>query len=210
MALTRAHHDGREQFTREDIVEAMTTVESGTAVSVEYVPEETRAVAIHEAGHAACRARLPARAPSRRGSRSACAPARSATTRRSRRRSASAPGSTRRWRSSPGRSARMAAEHVFYGENATGVGGDLQSATGRAAWMVGVSGMGPDRDRAERRPHERGAPGGARADRQALRGDRPPADEPGERRLPARLDRRRPAATRPSARSPRRSSARRT
>jgi ATP-dependent Zn protease len=33
---------------------------------------------------------------------------------------------------------------VFYGENATGVGGDLQSATGRAAWMVGVSGMGPD------------------------------------------------------------------
>src|SRR5262249_56579883 len=35
--------------------------------------------------------------------------------------------------------------HVFYGENATGVGGDLQSATGRAAWMVGVSGMGPDR-----------------------------------------------------------------
>src|SRR4029079_12023643 len=39
----------------------------------------------------------------------------------------------------------LAAEHVFYGENATGVGGDLQSATGRAAWMVGVSGMGPDR-----------------------------------------------------------------
>ena len=39
----------------------------------------------------------------------------------------------------------MAAEQVFYGENATGVGGDLQSATGRAAWMVGVSGMGPDR-----------------------------------------------------------------
>jgi ATP-dependent Zn protease len=39
----------------------------------------------------------------------------------------------------------MAAEHVFYGENATGVGGDLQSATGRAAYMVGVSGMGPDK-----------------------------------------------------------------
>jgi ATP-dependent Zn protease len=39
----------------------------------------------------------------------------------------------------------LAAEHVFYGENATGVGGDLHSATGRAAWMVGVSGMGPDR-----------------------------------------------------------------
>jgi ATP-dependent Zn protease len=38
----------------------------------------------------------------------------------------------------------LAAEHVFYGENATGVGGDLQSATARSAWMVGVSGMGPD------------------------------------------------------------------
>ena len=38
----------------------------------------------------------------------------------------------------------LAAEQVFYGENATGVGGDLQAATGRSAWMVGVSGMGPD------------------------------------------------------------------
>src|SRR2546430_2775519 len=35
-----------------DIVEAMTTLESGTAVGIEYIPEETRAVAIHEAGHA--------------------------------------------------------------------------------------------------------------------------------------------------------------
>ena len=31
----------------------MATVESGTAINIEYVPEETRAVAIHEAGHAA-------------------------------------------------------------------------------------------------------------------------------------------------------------
>ena len=30
----------------------MTTVESGTAINIDYVPEETRAVAIHEAGHA--------------------------------------------------------------------------------------------------------------------------------------------------------------
>src|SRR4029078_1931298 len=57
----------------------------------------------------------------------------------------------------------MAGQHVFYGENATGVGGDLQSATGRAAWMVGVSGMGPDaipidttaRRSAERREEDR-------------------------------------------------------
>src|ERR671937_872083 len=53
MALTLAHHDGRLAFGWEDIVEAMTTVESGTAIGTEYVPEETRAVAIHEAGHAA-------------------------------------------------------------------------------------------------------------------------------------------------------------
>jgi ATP-dependent Zn protease len=38
----------------------------------------------------------------------------------------------------------MAAEHVFYGENSTGVGGDVQSATARAAWMVGACAMGPE------------------------------------------------------------------
>ena len=37
----------------------------------------------------------------------------------------------------------MAAENVFYGENTGGVGGDLQSATDTAAWMVGTSGMRP-------------------------------------------------------------------
>ena len=38
----------------------------------------------------------------------------------------------------------MAAEHVFYGENSTGVGGDVKSATARAAWMVGMCAMGPN------------------------------------------------------------------
>jgi ATP-dependent Zn protease len=38
----------------------------------------------------------------------------------------------------------MAAERVFYGENSTGVGGDVQAATARAAWMVGACGMGPE------------------------------------------------------------------
>jgi ATP-dependent Zn protease len=37
----------------------------------------------------------------------------------------------------------MAAEHVFYGENSNGVGGDVQSATAQAAFMVGASAMGP-------------------------------------------------------------------
>jgi ATP-dependent Zn protease len=37
----------------------------------------------------------------------------------------------------------MAAEQVFYGENATGVGGDVQSVTAQSALMVGASAMGP-------------------------------------------------------------------
>jgi hypothetical protein len=143
MALTHAHHDGRLQFTREDIVEAMTTVESGTAVGVEYVPEETRAVAIHEAGHAAAAHVFLKGAES---------------TRLSIRMRAGSLGHhmalEKEERFSSWKHEEMAklawtlgalaAEQVFYDENATGVGGDLQSATGRAAWMVGVSGMGPD------------------------------------------------------------------
>src|SRR4029079_18662199 len=46
MALTYAHSDGRMEFRWDDLVEAMTTVESGTAVGVEYLAEDTRAVAI--------------------------------------------------------------------------------------------------------------------------------------------------------------------
>jgi len=46
MALTFAHSEGRARFGWLDIVEAMTTIESGTAVKIEYVPAETRAVAI--------------------------------------------------------------------------------------------------------------------------------------------------------------------
>jgi len=144
MALTRAHHDGREQFRRDDIIEAMTTVESGTAVSVEYVPEETRAVAIHEAGHAATAHVVLRGAESTRISirmRAGSLGHHQALEKEERFSS---------WKHEEMAKLQwtlgaMAAEHVFYGENATGVGGDLQSATGRAAWMVGVSGMGPDR-----------------------------------------------------------------
>ena len=37
----------------------------------------------------------------------------------------------------------MAAEHVFYGQNTTGVTGDVNSVTSRAAMMVGYRAMGP-------------------------------------------------------------------
>jgi ATP-dependent Zn protease len=143
MALTIAHHDGRLAFSWPDIVEAMTTVESGTAVGTEYVPDETRAVAIHEAGHAAAAHVYMKGAEStrlsikRRGAALGHHQAREKEERFS------------SWRSEEIAQlvwalGAMAAERVFYGENSTGVGGDVQSATARAAWMVGACGMAPE------------------------------------------------------------------
>ena len=99
MALTHAHHDGRLEFAWSDIVEAMTTVESGTAIGTEYIPEETRAVALHEAGHAATAHVYMKGAESNAALDLVGAEPPSATTRRARRRSASAPGARRRSRS---------------------------------------------------------------------------------------------------------------
>ena len=143
MALTYAHHEGRERFAWSDLVEATTTIESGMAVSIEYVPEETRAVAIHEAGHAVAAhahmkevesTRLSIR---RRGGALGHHQAREKEERFS------------SWRHEEFAQliwalGAMAAERVFYGENSTGVGGDVQSATARAAWMVGACAMGPE------------------------------------------------------------------
>jgi len=144
MALTIAHHDGRPGFDFDDLFEAMTTVESGTAINVEYVPDETRAVAIHEAGHAVAShvymkdvesTRLSIRM---RGQSLGHHQALEKEERFS------------KWRSEQMAAliwtlGAMAAERVFYDENSTGVGGDVQSATARAAFMVGASAMGPER-----------------------------------------------------------------
>ncbi|HSP72209.1 MAG TPA: AAA family ATPase [Gaiellaceae bacterium] len=142
MALTYAQHDGRLQFARDDIVEAMTTIESGTAVGVEYTPSETRSVAIHEAGHAAVGHVYMKSTESTRLSikmRGGSLGHHQAMEKEER---------FSAWRSED--MARlawtlgaMAAEHVFYGENSRGVGGDVQSATGLAALMVGAWGMAP-------------------------------------------------------------------
>jgi len=143
MALTIAHHDGRDVFAWGDLVEAMTTIESGTAIGIEYIESETRAVAIHEAGHAA------AGHVFMKGSES---------TRLSIRMRGGALGHhqalEKEERFSRFRSdevarlvwtlGAMAAERVFYGETSNGVGGDVQSATAQAALMVGASGMGPE------------------------------------------------------------------
>jgi ATP-dependent Zn protease len=143
MALTYAQHEGRMQFNRGDIVEAMTTIESGTAIGVESVPDELRATAIHEAGHAATSFLFQKNVEATRLS--------------SRMRGGSLghfQGIQKEERFARWRSEDMArltmilgalsAEQVFYGENGNGVGGDLQSVTQIAAWMVGASGMGPE------------------------------------------------------------------
>jgi ATP-dependent Zn protease len=130
-------------FSWGDIVEAMTTVESGTAIGTEYVPEETRAVALHEAGHAAAAHVYMKGAESTRLSirqRGAALGHHQAREKEERFSS---------WRSEEMAQliwalGAMAAERVFYGENSTGVGGDVQSATARAAWMVGACGMAPE------------------------------------------------------------------
>jgi len=143
MALTFAHADGRPVFDWHDLIEAMTTIESGTAIGVEYVPEESRAVAIHEAGHAVASHVYMQDVLSTRLSirmRGGSLGHHQAIEKEERFSS---------WRHEDvGRLVwtlgAMAAEHVFYGENSRGVGGDVGSATALAALMVGMWGMGPE------------------------------------------------------------------
>jgi ATP-dependent Zn protease len=142
VALTYAHHDGRTAFSWEDLLEAMSVTESGAAINIKYVEHETRAVAVHEAGHAsAAHVYRPEVESSRLSIRMR-------------------PGSLGHHQSFEREErftkwhreyfgdlvhglAAMAAEHVFYGENAGGVSGDLEYATYRAAEMAGIVGMGP-------------------------------------------------------------------
>ena len=144
MALTNAQHEGQGAFTWEHLVQAMTTIESGTAVNIDYVEHEQRATAIHEAGHATT---AHVYRPELESSRLSI---------RMRGRSLGHHQAFQReerfssWQREQlgdlihGLGA-MAAENVFYGENTSGVGGDLQSSTDTAAWMVGTSGMRPQR-----------------------------------------------------------------
>jgi ATP-dependent Zn protease len=143
MALTYAHGAGRMEAGWDDIVEAITTIESGTAQNIDYIAEESRSTAIHEAGHAvAAHIYMSFRQ----------------STRLSIRKRGGSLGHHQvmdveerfvRWRHQEAADivwglGAMAAEHVFYGENGTGVGGDVQAVSQRAATMVGFSGMGPN------------------------------------------------------------------
>ncbi len=134
LALTYAHSDGRMFFNRKDLVEAMTTVESGVAIGQPYPKHEERATAIHEAGHAVCghvymdnrvSTRLSIR---KRGSSGGHHQAMEVEDRFG------------HWRSEQvgdliwGLGA-MAAEHNFYGQTTTGVGGDIGMVTcARRRW----------------------------------------------------------------------------
>ena len=145
MALTNAHHEGQLAFTWQHLVDAMTAIESGTAIGVRYVEHETRAVAIHEAGPRSRRAHLP--------SRPRVEPALDPDARRLARPSPVVPEGGALQPSGTSEAmgdlvhvlGAMAAEHVFYGENSSGVGGDLQTRRRGRRSMVGAAGMGPQR-----------------------------------------------------------------
>jgi cell division protease FtsH len=147
LALLYAFNDGRDKLTWADIREAMGNVEAGLAIPVEYTERDRIAVARHELGHAVAshffktdhaHVRLSIR--------------RRATTQGEIGGYHKALPTEEEWlefRSQMAADLRhflgsIACEHVFYGENTSGVFGDLSSATAIACRMVGTIGMGPD------------------------------------------------------------------
>ncbi len=142
MALTLAHHDGRMAFQWDDLVEALTTLDAGTAIGSEHVGTEKRAVAIHEAGHAATghlyvtgaeSARLTIKKRGETGGHHWMIEKEERMFAFQHEMFAQVVHTL----------GAMAAERVFYGENTSGVGGDVQSVTWRTARMVGGAAMGP-------------------------------------------------------------------
>ena len=143
IALTYAHHDGRTGFSRADLLEAMVTLEAGTALGWGYESDDEEfSTAVHEAGHAVC-AYLHQKD---------VVPVRLSILKRG------ATGGHLQSVETVERFARFrgelygrlvctlgayAAEYVFYGENTQGVGGDLQQASYLAGRMVGSWGMPP-------------------------------------------------------------------
>jgi ATP-dependent Zn protease len=143
LALTYAQHDGRPKAGWADLTEAMVALESGMVDPVDYSLAETHAVAIHEAGHAAAAHVYMPNTESTRLSirkRGGSLGHHQALDKEERFSTFRAEEFARLiW----GLGA-MAAERIFYGENSTGVGGDVQMVTSRAAWMVGSCAMAPE------------------------------------------------------------------
>jgi len=143
MALMYAFEDGRSFFTWRDLRDSMGNIEAGLVQPVEYTERDKIAVARHELGHAvAAHFFLPE----------------SAHVRLSIRMRGDSLGHHRaveeqeqfiRFRSQWAADVRhglgaIASERVFYGENSSGVSGDLASATRAACIMAGLVGMGPE------------------------------------------------------------------
>jgi ATP-dependent Zn protease len=147
LSLVYAFEDGRDALNWQDIREAMGNVEAGLAIPVEYTERDKIAVARHELGHAVA---------------SHFFKTDHSHVRLSIRRRATVQGeiggyhkslpAEEEWlefRSQLAADIRhylgsLACEHVFYGENTSGVFGDLRSATAIACRMVGTIGMGAD------------------------------------------------------------------
>ena len=171
----------------------MSVIESGAAVNVTYAEHETRAVAIHEAGHAAA-AHATGPRSSRAGSRSACArAARSAIISRFAKRGALHAVAEREFGDLIHILGAMAAEHVFYGQNAERCRRRPEHGDGTRGDDGRQAGMGPQPIDLNGSPRRRARGGGeaARRHREARRADRAAADEPHarRRRLPRRPDR---------------------
>jgi ATP-dependent Zn protease len=142
MALATAHHEGRVAFNWSDLIDAMTVIEAGQAINRERTDFDLRATAIHEAGHAAMSHVYEPKYESSRLSiriRGGSLGHHSARSKEE---------EEKNWQSDlRGRLiailGAIAAEHVFYEQNAGGVYSDLGMSTSTAMTMVDFFGMAP-------------------------------------------------------------------
>jgi ATP-dependent Zn protease len=144
LALTYAHHDGRAAVGWQDLLDAIVVVEEGLDTGLTYVPDEARALAIHESGHAVTGHFFMKNHTS---SRLTITPRDRGLGHHAMRevQERFSGFQHEQFAEMIWTLGAMAAEVVFYGETSTGVGGDIAAATGQAATMVGQWGMAPRR-----------------------------------------------------------------
>ena len=142
LALMYAFEDERSAFNWKDLRESMGNIEAGLVQPVEYTERDKIAVARHEMGHAvAARFFKPEHAHVRLSIRMR------ANGSLGHHRSIQEQEEFIQFRSQLAAEVRhslgaIASERVFYGENSSGVFGDLRMATAEACSMVGLVGMG--------------------------------------------------------------------
>jgi ATP-dependent Zn protease len=144
LALSYAHGRGQAQLEWQDLLEAIVVVEYGLESGFRFIPEEARAIAVHEAGHAVTghvfmKDRMSTRLTIKpRGGSGGHHAMREIEER-------FAHWQHEKFADLVWSLGAMAAERVFYGETGQGVGGDIAGATYDAAFMVGTWGMAPER-----------------------------------------------------------------